>query len=178
MTPPTCLPTATYTYWSAKPIPENPTRIHNTVPFVYPRLIYPTEARAIEATSYALIVYLRNNLFTESKPIMKWLQTMRNYISGFSATRVSAILYTLLFFYLVITNSWLLISMHLKTCAAKLFFFFLSSKYIFSKKPAISDIWIIQRETPFCTFLQRGVRNTPATLLKLLMIENGPYNSG
>ncbi|KAI0217799.1 Alpha-2-macroglobulin-P [Lamellibrachia satsuma] len=82
---------STFTYWSAKPIPENPTRIHNTVPFVYPRLIYPTEARAIEATSYALIVYLRNNLFTESKPIMKWLQTMRNYISGFSATRDSLV---------------------------------------------------------------------------------------
>ncbi|KAK2182230.1 hypothetical protein NP493_362g02042 [Ridgeia piscesae] len=80
-----------FTYWSSMPIPINPTRIHNTVPFLYPRVIYPFEAKAIEATSYGLILYLREGRLEDSRPIMKWLQTMRNYVGGFSATRDSLV---------------------------------------------------------------------------------------
>ena len=29
----------------------------------------------------------------------------------------------------------------------------------------------------FCKFLRRGVRNTPGALLKLLLIENSPFDS-
>ncbi len=56
------------------------------------REIYPNEAQAVEATSYALMIYLRKNRFKESLTIMRWLQTMRNTIGGFGSTHVSAIL--------------------------------------------------------------------------------------
>ena len=74
-----------------KDIPPNPSRIVNTVPFNQPRLIYAQEAYAVEATSYALLVYLRMNRLNDAEPIMGWLQTMRNSIGGFGSTRDSAI---------------------------------------------------------------------------------------
>ena len=72
-----------------KEIPTNPTFIVNTVHFQKPRIIYPHEAAAVEATGYALMVYLANNRIKESTNIMKWLQTMRNTIGGFGSTKVS-----------------------------------------------------------------------------------------
>ena len=78
-------------YWSNKPIPENPHRTINTVPYNKPRLIYSHEASAVEATAYALMAYLRLNRVAQSLPIMKWLQTMRNSIGGFGSTRVGFI---------------------------------------------------------------------------------------
>ena len=38
--------------------------------------------------AYALMVYIRNNWFKSSVPIMKWLQTMRNTDNGFCSTQV------------------------------------------------------------------------------------------
>jgi hypothetical protein len=81
--------TGTGVYWSERPIPPNPIRIIDTVPYNLPRALYPQEAKAVEATSYALMVYLHLNRVSESLPIMKWLQTMRNSVGGFSGTRVS-----------------------------------------------------------------------------------------
>ncbi len=78
-----------FVYWAVKPIPVNPTFIVNTVHFQKPRIIYPHEAAAVEATGYALMVYLANNRMKEATNIMKWLQTMRNTIGGFGSTKVS-----------------------------------------------------------------------------------------
>ena len=82
---------AAHTYWAMNDIPPNPSRIVNTVPFNQPRLIFPQEAYAVEATSYALLVYLRMNRLRDAEPIMNWLQTMRNSIGGFGSTRDSSI---------------------------------------------------------------------------------------
>ena len=77
-------------YWSREPIPANPTAITNTVPYIFPRQLYPHEGAAVQATSYALLVYTINDLTEDAEPVMKWLQTMRNTIGGFAGTRVSA----------------------------------------------------------------------------------------
>ncbi|CAH1779511.1 unnamed protein product [Owenia fusiformis] len=80
-----------FAYWASVEIPMNPTKIINTVPFHLPRKEYANEAHAVAATSYALLVYMRNNRMREATPIVKWLQTMRNSIGGFAATQDSII---------------------------------------------------------------------------------------
>ena len=64
----------------------------NNIKYLQPRL-YPTEydTAAVQATAYALLVYIQNNLFVESKSIMLWLQTMRNVNNGFEASQVRSI---------------------------------------------------------------------------------------
>ena len=42
----------------------------------------------VHVLAYALLVYIRNNWFVKSVPIMKWLQTMRNTDGGFGSTQV------------------------------------------------------------------------------------------
>ncbi|ELT87097.1 hypothetical protein CAPTEDRAFT_227765 [Capitella teleta] len=76
-------------YWSNVAIPENPVRVVDTRPYLMPRELYEHEAGAVEATSYALMVYLHMNRVSEALPIMKWLQTMRNSVGGFGSTRDS-----------------------------------------------------------------------------------------
>ena len=80
--------TGEFIYWSEVEIPHNPTEIVNTVPIQSRRIQYPLEAKAVEATSYALMVYLRNNRITDALSIMKRLQTMRNSLGGYGGTRV------------------------------------------------------------------------------------------
>ena len=76
-------------YWSAEPVKANPTTIVNNVPFMLPRE-FPSahECKAVQATAFALLVYIQNNRFTDSRPIMLWLQTMRNYDGGFATSQV------------------------------------------------------------------------------------------
>ena len=82
-------PAGEYTYWSDKPIKANPTKIINTVPIMQARPTSPVyHAFAVHATAFALLVYLRNNWVDEALPIMKWLQTQRNFNGGFSAPEV------------------------------------------------------------------------------------------
>ena len=79
-------------YWSAQPVKTNPTEIINTVPQMSPRE-FPSahECKAVQATAFALMVYIQNNRFTDSRPIMLWLQTMRNYDGGFATSQVCPI---------------------------------------------------------------------------------------
>ena len=79
-----------YVYWSDKPVRVNPTKIINTVPIMQARPTSPVyHAFAVHATAFALLVYLRNNWVVEARPVMKWLQTQRNFNGGFSAPEVS-----------------------------------------------------------------------------------------
>jgi len=76
-------------YWSALPVRANPTTIVNNVPFLLPRQFPEAhECKAVQATAFALMVYIQNNYFADSRPIMRWLQTMRNFNGGFSASQV------------------------------------------------------------------------------------------
>ena len=80
--------TEAYIYWSAEPIPPNSVNISNGHYYLYPRQGQPHEARAIQASAYGLMVYLLNNKYQESIPIMKFLQTQRNTDGGFASTQV------------------------------------------------------------------------------------------
>ena len=76
-------------YWSPEKIDGNPVEFINAVPYLYPRAMPPPyQAKAVQATAYGLMVYLRNNWFSASEPIMKWLQTQRDHMGGFSASQV------------------------------------------------------------------------------------------
>ena len=86
-------------YWSAEKIEPNPVEFINAVPYQKPRKTPPPhQAKAVQATAYALIVYLRNNRFGEAEPIMKWINTQRNHIGGFAASTASLNSLTLNFY--------------------------------------------------------------------------------
>lgn len=77
-----------YVYWANKPIPDNEVKMIDTIPYYQPRRWYDNEAYAVEATSYALLTYLRRTNWKECSPIMKWLQTMRNSYYAQASTQV------------------------------------------------------------------------------------------
>lgn len=81
-------------YWSKKEIPANDIRFIDTLPYHQPRRWYDTEGYAVEASSYALLTYLRSRNATEGQPIMKWLQEMRNTFAGQASTQVESSFYS------------------------------------------------------------------------------------
>jgi hypothetical protein len=77
-------------YWSPEKIAANPVEFINAIPYQkFRESSPPSQAKANQATGYALMVYLRNNWFRRSEPIMKWLNSQRNYFAAFDATTVS-----------------------------------------------------------------------------------------
>ena len=77
-----------FIYWSLQEIPKNPIEIVNTIMYQMPRQDQPHESAAVHGTAYGLMVYLLNNRYEESIPIMKWLQTQRNTDGGFAGPQV------------------------------------------------------------------------------------------
>ncbi|ELT90449.1 hypothetical protein CAPTEDRAFT_197470 [Capitella teleta] len=76
-----------YVYWSPEKIAANPVEFINAIPYQkFRESSPPSQAKANQATGYALMVYLRNNWFRRSEPIMKWLNSQRNYFAAFDAT--------------------------------------------------------------------------------------------
>ena len=60
-----------------------------TVPYLGAKQMpFPHESKAIQATSYALMVYLRHNMFEEAIPIVSWLQTRRSTDYAFNGPQV------------------------------------------------------------------------------------------
>ncbi len=81
-------------YWSKGPLPPLETEIIDGLPYLRPRqLPLAYQSQAIEATAYALMVYLRENWLEESIPIMKWLQTQRFHRGAFDGPRVCYVMY-------------------------------------------------------------------------------------
>jgi len=74
-------------YWANKKIPANDVNMVDTLPYYQPRKWYDNEGEGVEATSYALMVYLRQKNHTMASPIMQWLQSMRNTYSGQASTQ-------------------------------------------------------------------------------------------
>ena len=82
--------TGEHVYWADKLIPDNEIKwVDGTQPYHQPRRWYDNEGYGVEATSYALLLHLRRNMREASKPIMLWLQAMRNTYSGQASTHVS-----------------------------------------------------------------------------------------
>lgn len=71
-------------YWSRDPVPSNRVVYENQRPFLQPRLPMEQDAIAVEASSYALLVYLtRDGIGDLQERVVTWLNTMRMVDGGF-----------------------------------------------------------------------------------------------
>ncbi|XP_055943633.1 CD109 antigen-like [Argiope bruennichi] len=73
-------------YWSPEPISSAETLYQNQRPFTLPRLPNKYDSVAVEATAYALLVYVRYNGVIIDQ-IVKWLNSMRTTDQGFMASQ-------------------------------------------------------------------------------------------
>lgn len=73
-------------YWSSVPIPPPTIISQSQRPFLMPRFPHQDDSLAVEATSYALLVYLKQGgLFQDQ--IVRWLNRMRSTDYGFIGTQ-------------------------------------------------------------------------------------------
>ena len=75
-------------YWSREEIPEIRQEWDDGMATIDFKDESGGQAGAVTATSYALLVYLRNNRLKEAEEIMRWLQTQRNTDGAFGSTQV------------------------------------------------------------------------------------------
>ncbi|PSN51286.1 hypothetical protein C0J52_05303, partial [Blattella germanica] len=81
-----------FIYWSRVPVPHNTIRYENQRPFICPRDYQTDDTLAVEATSYALMVYLmREGVTYVPEKIVQWLTSVRMASSSFISTTDSAI---------------------------------------------------------------------------------------
>lgn len=72
-------------YWGRDRVPQPPSKIENQKPFLLPRLPYKYDSENIEATAYALMVYVaRQEIFVDY--IVRWLNTQRLTDYGWAST--------------------------------------------------------------------------------------------
>lgn len=79
-----------YTYWGREKVPLPPFKMENQKPFLLPRLPYKYDASNIEATAYALLVYVARQELLETESIMKWLNSQRLTDGGWASTQDTA----------------------------------------------------------------------------------------
>lgn len=76
-------------YWARHAIPQPPYKIENQKPFLLPRLPYEFDSENIEATAYALMVYVaRQEVYVDN--IVRWLNTQRLTDGGWASTSDTA----------------------------------------------------------------------------------------
>ncbi|GBN40425.1 hypothetical protein AVEN_154158-1, partial [Araneus ventricosus] len=73
-------------YWSPEPISSAEVLYQNQRPFTLPRLPNKYDSVAVEATAYALLVYVRYNGVIIDQ-IVKWLNSMRTTDQAFMASQ-------------------------------------------------------------------------------------------
>lgn len=80
-------------YWSRTPIVTHDRRQENSQKaFLLPREFEQWDSHAVEATSYALLFYLRREGITNNtERIMRWLNAIRNWDSAFVSTSDSVV---------------------------------------------------------------------------------------
>lgn len=77
-------------YWSRTLVPVNDIVYENQRPFLQPRLPNQQDSLAVEATSYALLVYLaRDSIGDLHERVVSWLNTMRMVDGGFVSLHVT-----------------------------------------------------------------------------------------
>lgn len=77
-------------YWSRSPISSNPIKLENQRRYVGPRLYENSVSSAVEATSWALLVYLaREGISPFVENIVQWLVSVRMTNNGFISILVS-----------------------------------------------------------------------------------------
>lgn len=73
---------------------ENPSDFVNTVRYLLPRLELMNDAHAVQSTAYALMAHINHfgsssaDYKIQRDSMMRWLQTMRNYIGAFASSQV------------------------------------------------------------------------------------------
>ena len=78
-----------YIHWSREELPPLPTKIENQKPFSLARLPYKYDSENIEATAYALMVYVqRREILVDG--IVRWLNTQRLTDGGWASTMDTA----------------------------------------------------------------------------------------
>uniref|UniRef100_A0AAR5PB89 NTR domain-containing protein n=2 Tax=Dendroctonus ponderosae TaxID=77166 RepID=A0AAR5PB89_DENPD len=76
-------------YFARKNVPQPPFKMENQRPFLLPRLPYEYDSENIEATAYALMVYVeRQELWVDN--IVRWLNTQRLWDGGWASTSDTA----------------------------------------------------------------------------------------
>lgn len=73
-------------YWSPEPVSSAEIMYQNQRPFILPRLPSKYDALAVEATAYALLVYIQYGGIVQDH-IVKWLNTMRTTDDAFIASQ-------------------------------------------------------------------------------------------
>ncbi|XP_022256776.1 CD109 antigen-like [Limulus polyphemus] len=73
-------------YWSPEPIPPPEIVYQNQRPFIMPRFPNKWDAVAVEATAYALMVYIRHGGIIQDQ-IVRWLNSMRLHDAAFISTQ-------------------------------------------------------------------------------------------
>ena len=74
-------------YWSPEPVVSAEILYQNQRPFILPRLPGKYDAIAVEATAYALLVYIRYNGLLQDR-IVRWLNSMRSTDFAFVSSQV------------------------------------------------------------------------------------------
>ncbi|XP_035214873.1 CD109 antigen-like isoform X2 [Stegodyphus dumicola] len=73
-------------YWSPEPIISSEILYQSQRPFILPRLPNKYDSLAVEATAYALLIYVRYNGVIQDQ-IVKWLNTMRTTDEAFISSQ-------------------------------------------------------------------------------------------
>ena len=76
-------------YWADIEIGDNPSHFQDTIPILEPRPDWTNMGSAVMATSYAMMMYIANDQINDTIPLMKWIQTQRSTLYGWSSTQVS-----------------------------------------------------------------------------------------
>lgn len=105
-------------YWGREKVPVPDFKLENNKPFLLPRLPHKygmisviilhnkksvtnlassklLDSENIEATAYALLVYVARQELVFVEPIVKWLNTQRLYDGGWASTQVNYIVFAL-----------------------------------------------------------------------------------
>lgn len=80
-----------FIYWSRETLPLPPSKPENQKPYSLPRLPYKYDSMNIEATAYALLVYVPRHDEYITDGIVKWLNTQRLLDAGWASTQDTAI---------------------------------------------------------------------------------------
>ncbi|XP_065221551.1 CD109 antigen-like [Planococcus citri] len=80
-----------FIYWGRDAVPLPPNKLENQKSYLLPRLPYKYDSMNIEATAYALLVYVQRQQEGIMEGIVKWLNTQRLTDGGWASTQDTAV---------------------------------------------------------------------------------------
>lgn len=73
-------------YWANVDLPSNRIGYGTVTEHLLPKGESELEGHAVAATSFGLLTYIFRAQITQGKPIVTWLQSRRNYVSGWCSS--------------------------------------------------------------------------------------------